>query len=65
MMFCGETVPVLLNGVTTALELVAATDTFWNWPAVMIAGETVTETEVVPETAAVTTKLRSLFEPYA
>ena len=64
-MFCGLTVPVLLNGVTTALELVAETKQFWNWPAVMIAGLTVTDAEP-PElivTADVTTKLRKRLVP--
>ena len=64
-MFCADTVPVLLNGVTTAVALVEAKLTFWNCPAVMMAGLTVTE--VVPEvatvTAAVTTKLRNLLLP--
>ena len=50
-MFCGETMPVWLKGVTVdAPGLV--TLTFWNWPAVMTAGETITE--VVPEVATVT-----------
>jgi hypothetical protein len=50
-MFCGETIPVLLNGVT-ACEPVEVTLTFWNCPPVITAGTTVTEA-VPPEPIAV------------
>ena len=64
-MFCGETVPTLSNWVIAAVAEVVGIDTFWNWPAEIIAGETVTETDE-PEaiaTADLTTNERSLFEP--
>jgi hypothetical protein len=50
-MFCGEVTPVLLNGVTVC-EPLDVTLTFWNWPAVITAGTTVT-VAVPPEPIAV------------
>jgi len=70
-MFCGETIPLPLalyceaKNVTAAEAAGVGTDTFWNWPAVITAGETVTET-LAPEatdTADLTTNERNLLVP--
>ena len=65
MMFCGDALPVpevpMLYGVTVAVAEVVGMVTFWNCPAVMIAGETVTDIVLapVPVTVVCTTNVRA------
>jgi 3-hydroxyisobutyrate dehydrogenase len=57
-------VVAMLNGVTVAVALAVPTTTFWNWPAVMMAGATVTlMVPVAAVTVFCTTKLRVRLPP--